>query len=73
MITKRQNVIVVLDEKERQILERAYNILDEYLLGCDEDDFDQLNEQMREWGGDECNIDNAKDVLWYLTTRSVIE
>ena len=72
MITKKQNVVVVLDEKERQILERAYNILDIYLVDCDENDYDQLTEQMREWGGDGCDIDNARDALWYLITRSVI-
>jgi hypothetical protein len=73
MKTKRDKVRIILNQAEYMDLEKAKDILEDYIKDCDKDDLVTLNEQLYQHTGVLGAVVGACDILQYICDESIVE
>ena len=71
MIAKRQSIQIILSEEEKDILEKAHNVLLEFQYNSTVEEQNAVDRQIEHSYGYEDGVDTAIDVLNYLISHSV--
>lgn len=70
MIAKRQSIQIILSEEERDILDKARNILLDFQYNTSTEDQNALDRQIEGYCGSEDGVDTTLDTLDYLVNYS---